>query len=52
LSDVQGTGLGLALVKEAVAAHGGRLEVRSVVGEGSEFTATLPMGTPASGEQD
>ena len=39
---VQGTGLGLVLAKEAVVAHGGRIEVESVLGEGSRFTVTLP----------
>jgi len=39
---VEGTGLGLVLAKEAVIAHGGRIEVESVLGEGSRFTVTLP----------
>src|SRR5262249_25451771 len=38
----QGTGLGLALTKRIVEAHGGRVEVRSVVGQGSVFAAVLP----------
>ena len=37
-----GAGLGLAIAREIVAAHGGQMEVRSVPGEGSEFTFTLP----------
>lgn len=37
----QGIGLGLAFVKAAVERHGGRLEVRSTVGTGSEFAFTL-----------
>jgi len=41
---VQGIGLGLVLAKEAVAAHGGRIEVESVLGEGSRFIVTLPTG--------
>jgi protein-histidine pros-kinase len=38
----QGTGLGLALTKHLVEAHGGRVAVHSVLGEGSTFSAILP----------
>jgi signal transduction histidine kinase len=38
-----GMGLGLALVKEIVEAYGGRVMVTSHVGQGSTFTALLPM---------
>jgi len=44
-SDVPGTGLGLALAKEAVTAHGGRIEVESTLGKGSRFTVTLPAAS-------
>lgn len=37
-----GVGLGLALVKEIVEAHGGQVSVWSVVNEGSTFRVTLP----------
>lgn len=39
---VQGTGLGLALVREAVLAHGGHIEVESKLGQGSRFTVSIP----------
>lgn len=38
-----GSGLGLALVREFVRLHGGRVEVRSRWGEGAAFTVTLPV---------
>lgn len=38
-----GAGLGLAIVKQLVEAHGGRIEVESVVGEGTRFTFALPV---------
>ncbi len=39
---VRGTGLGLALAKEAVVAHGGHIEVESTLGKGSRFRVTIP----------
>jgi signal transduction histidine kinase len=39
---VQGAGLGLAIVHNIVAEHGGAVAVRSRVDEGSTFTVTLP----------
>jgi signal transduction histidine kinase len=37
-----GTGLGLYIVQEIVAAHGGQITVASVEGQGTTFSMTLP----------
>jgi two-component system OmpR family sensor kinase len=38
----EGFGLGLPIIQELVQAHGGRVEVDSVVGQGSTFRVVLP----------
>lgn len=40
----EGSGIGLALVRELVELHGGRIEAESVVGKGSTFRVRVPRG--------
>jgi signal transduction histidine kinase/DNA-binding response OmpR family regulator/anti-sigma regulatory factor (Ser/Thr protein kinase) len=40
----EGSGIGLALVSDLTAAHGGRVGVRSAPGEGSTFSVAVPLG--------
>ena len=40
--NIQGTGLGLAIVKKCVDLHQGKIEVHSILNEGSTFTLRLP----------
>ena len=40
--EVGGTGLGLSIVKHAVMIHGGKIEVKSKMGLGTEFMVSLP----------
>jgi PAS domain S-box-containing protein len=40
----EGSGIGLALIKELVEMHKGKIEVRSTPGQGSCFTVKIPLG--------
>ena len=42
---MEGTGIGLAMVRELVWLHGGTIKVESEFGRGSTFTVTIPMGS-------
>ena len=41
----EGSGIGLALVRDLVGLHGGKIEVSSQVGSGTTFIVTIPKGT-------
>jgi signal transduction histidine kinase len=45
-----GTGLGLALVQQIVAGHGGRVDVESKPGEGTAFVLSIPATPPPAHE--
>jgi signal transduction histidine kinase len=38
----KGTGLGMAIVKKVMEAHGARIEVKSILGEGTKFDLIFP----------
>jgi len=53
-STIPGTGLGLSIVKEIIESHGGMVDVRSQVGQGSTFRVWLPVAEdePPGGEHE
>ena len=46
--ELGGVGLGLSIVRMIVEAHRGRIEVQSVVGEGTTFTLVFPQRPPSN----
>lgn len=49
---VKGVGLGLAICKEIIENHKGRITVESKLGKGTMFTVTLPISQDQSKQQD
>jgi signal transduction histidine kinase len=49
MKGIQGTGLGLPIVKQIVALHGGRVWAESEVGRGSVFHVLLPIAASGQG---
>ena len=49
-TSISGTGVGLAIAKDIVEAHGGTITVESAVGEGTTFTVRLPLNDRRPGE--
>jgi two-component system sensor histidine kinase KdpD len=45
---IQGTGMGLAIVRAMLQAHGGGIDVRSTPGKGTTFTAWIPAESEAA----
>ena len=43
LRKAAGTGLGLSIARRLLAMHGGRIDLRSALGEGATFTMVLPV---------
>ncbi|MFC7788649.1 sensor histidine kinase [Microbacterium sp. MAHUQ-60] len=49
---IPGTGLGLSISRDIVTAAGGRIDMRSALGRGSEVTVVLPAHHDPSGERN
>ena len=50
-TDIEGTGIGLTITRHLVSVMNGAIDVESVLGEGTTFTVTMPVGeAQATGE--
>jgi signal transduction histidine kinase len=47
---LKGTGMGLAIAREIIHAHGEEISVSSKLGEGSEFSFSLPLAPGSDNE--
>ena len=50
-SKITGTGLGMAITKNLIDMMGGDIHVKSGLGEGTEFTVTLPLPLQGTGQE-
>jgi signal transduction histidine kinase len=46
----KGTGLGLSVAYKIISQHGGRIDVKSTVGQGTAFTVVLPLAPPLAND--
>ena len=51
-TDGKGTGLGMAIVKQSVELHGGRIFVDTSLGRGTTFLLTFPFNTAVEGRKN
>ena len=50
VASIPGTGLGLAIVKRCLERHGGKIEIKSVEGQGTTVAVRLPIYSPGNTE--
>jgi len=45
IKNIPGTGLGMSIIKRSIDMMGGTISFKTALGEGSEFTVTIPLGS-------